>query len=216
MIDFIESSVKNRFSEIGLYKLIEEDSYKVEESLLEGDDPLRYVNVTSIPNNVWVFDNEYKDSRLSSGGSKIEKTMIFLKDDVLYLIPIELKSKIRTNDFKKKVLKKFYHSFDFIISHLFVFKHVLGNFNSVKIVPVCFYKDYMIAEPYKGNDVEDDNTCTKLNEAIKDNSTYANFHFESILFPEQKWFRVVIQSTDNANFFELGFDQMLSAYFGGE
>lgn len=212
MIDFSNSNIIDKFSEIGLYKRLAESSYKVEESQLEGDDSLRSVNITSIPSDVWVFDNEYKDSRLTSGGSKVEKTMIFLKNDILYLMPIELKSKIRTNEFKRKVLKKFFHSFDFFTPHLFAFKDIFGNFSTVEIVPVCFYKDYIVAEPYSHNDVEVDNTCARLKRAIDGNDSYANFHFESILFPEQKWFRVMIQSTGNASCFEQDFENMLSAY----
>ncbi|MCU0393799.1 MAG: hypothetical protein MUE81_22020 [Thermoflexibacter sp.] len=95
--------------------------------------------------NCWVFESETpKDKCLGAGGKTVERSILYLKDDRLYVLMIELKSQVKDcNKLRKKVKDKFECS----IARIAIFLASNTRFliqKDIQLYPVgilCFNKD---------------------------------------------------------------------------
>lgn len=107
---------------------------------------LETVYISNLPTeNIWIFESEKNTADCLRGGSKtVEKSILHLKDNRLYVFMIELKSRIdRCEQLKKKVRDKFECSMERIaifISDNPTFKEI----EHLRLFPVgilCYNKD---------------------------------------------------------------------------
>jgi hypothetical protein len=58
---------------------------------------LKKITITNLPKeNLWIFESETtKDKCLGAGGKTVERSILFLEDDRLYVLMIELKSQVK-------------------------------------------------------------------------------------------------------------------------
>ncbi len=93
---------------------------------------LQQVKIQQLPNTCWVFENEYhqlpnptqKEQRnsFSSRGYKVEKTLLWQKDNELYVFMIEMKSEL-TLENMSSCIKKYEHSLNFFAPYLAAHPH---------------------------------------------------------------------------------------------
>lgn len=133
----------------------ESDTQKVDKT---GGEPLKSVKIVNVPlENIWIFENEFasldinKDAEqkgtFSSSGSKVEKTILYLEGNKLYVLMIEMKRTLMLKHFSgsDSIISKIAQS----LSHLTVYLAVNPFFEQMPeltIIPagiICYnYEEY--------------------------------------------------------------------------
>ena len=96
---------------------------------------LQSVKISNLPiKNCWIFEHEDGEKEFLASGKNVEKTLLYLDDNVkkLFIIPIELKT-----DFRIKHLNECSEKLNPSLTHISIFlatnNHLIDKYNDYKI-----------------------------------------------------------------------------------
>lgn len=147
-IQDLPNLVSEKLATIGLLKPLHKKELIITEKGANKNTTLKNVQITQIPDGVWVLDNEFAENEsVSFGGSKTEKTLLYVHNDRLYVIMLEMKSSNEDTNLSK-LKKKLTHSLTAVSIYLSGHTH-FQKFQNTEIYPVgiyCFNKELTISK----------------------------------------------------------------------
>lgn len=149
-IQEINNHISKKWNDIALFYPNNTGFLVIDETSTKSD-ILKQVKILQLPDNCWVFENEFyqlpnvtKEHRnsFSSMGDKVEKTIIWQKDHVLYLFMVEMKS-LLTLENVSSCIKKFEHSLNYFVTYLAAHPYFqsLSELYLTPIGVVCYNED---------------------------------------------------------------------------
>lgn len=137
-IQDLPNLVSEKLASIGLLKPLHKKELIITEKGANKNTTLKNVQITQIPDGVWVLDNEFAENgSVSLGGSKTEKTLLYVHNDRLYVIMLEMKSS-NTDTNLASLKKKLTGSLTAISIYLSGHTH-FQKFQNTEIYPVGIY-----------------------------------------------------------------------------
>jgi len=162
MLKTLNKTVVDNISKIGVFRQHYDNTIEILETSNQPED-LQKVIIVNIPNNVWIFENEFgqlkhyvledgnikdKGNALMFAGSKVEKTILLKSDDRLYLFMIELKTSLTRKNIRE--LKDKFEQSLISISIYLASTPIFNNFDIENLFPVgvCMFNNNYQEDSY--------------------------------------------------------------------
>lgn len=218
-IQLLNEHLSQKWEEIGLFYPLKANYLEINETEMDKKkDNLLWIKLENIPAECWIFENEYiqmenpklstQKASFSTAGDKVEKMLVWVKDNFLYLFMVEMKTTL-TIDNVSNCIGKFEHSLNFFVSYLASHAHFRA-FSHLYIAPIgmIFYNqegDY--SNPYKFNYGK---TKPRFKEKyIKANKRSFLMQIEPISLAQKEIPVLYFQNPQHTTGFEINFDEIL-------